>query len=131
MSIARHPNDYEAQVYQGKINSHAAENLGVTDKGIVGMRRNLRKEIRAVRDGGDPSALTRVDDEWMTHAQDTVLPIAPMPGKDDKELMQEVTDAVMAVVFAGDQYAGQERIDYIRSELQKIKSQPQFCNVSG
>ncbi len=124
----RHPNDYEAQVSQGRINSHAAENLGVTDRGIVALRRGLRKEIRAVQNGGDPSGVTRVEDEWMTHVQDTVLPIAPKPGKDDKELMKEVTDAVMAAVFAGDKYAGEERSNYIRSELEKIKLQPQFQN---
>ena len=122
----RHPNDYEAQVSQGLINSHAAENLGVTDAGLIQLRRQLRKGIRAVQEGGDPSPLTRVGDEWMTHVQDTVLPIPPRDDMDDKQLMKEVTDAVMAVVFDGDRYSGQERIDYIQTELKKIHQDPRF-----
>ncbi|MDE0714170.1 MAG: aromatic ring-hydroxylating dioxygenase subunit alpha, partial [Gammaproteobacteria bacterium] len=122
----RHPNDYEAQVSQGLINSHAAENLGVTDAGLIQLRRQLRKGIRTVQEGGDPSPLTRVGDEWMTHVQDTVLPIPPKDDMDDKQLMKEVTDAVMAVVFDGDRYSGKERIDYIQTELKKIRQDPRF-----
>ncbi len=122
----RHPNDYEAQVSQGHINSHAAENLGVTDQGLIYLRRALRKEIRAVQSGGDPSAMLSVDDEWLTHVQDTVLPIPPVPGKEDKVLLKEVTDAVMEAVFAGDHLSGQRRIDRIKNELKKIKHDARF-----
>lgn len=122
----RHPNDFEAQVYQGKINAHAAENLGTTDMGIAYLRRSLRKQIRAVQEGQDPAPLTKVGDEWMTHVQDTVVPIAQKPGIDDSVLMKQVTDAVMEVVFAGDAYQGQQRIDFIRNGLEKVKSDERF-----
>lgn len=121
----RHPNDYEAQVSQGPINSHAAENLGSTDKGVAYLRRKLRRDIRAVQQGLTLPQCERVGDEWLTHAQDTVLPIPPHP-EDDEKLLQQVTDAVMSVVFAGDQYAGSERVGFIEGELKKIKNDPRF-----
>ena len=66
-----------------------------------------------------------MDDEWLTHSQDTVLPIPPHP-EDDEKLLQQVTEAVMSIVFAGDQYAGSERVGFIEGELKKIKNDPRF-----
>ena len=122
----RHPNDYEAQVYQGKINSHAAENLATTDKGIVYLRRSLRKGIRAVANSGEPAPITRVNGEWLTHVQDTVLPIPKRDDMDDKELLHKVADAVRQIVFEGDALDGQERNDFLKSELQKLKTDERF-----
>ena len=48
------PGDYEAHTGQGKIASHADENLRSTDKGIVMLRRLLRSQIEAVAAGEDP-----------------------------------------------------------------------------
>ena len=121
----RHPNDYEAQVSQGPINAHAAENLGSTDKGVAYLRRKLRRGIRAVQEGNPLPASERVGDEWLTHVQDTVLPI-PAFRDDDAQLLREVTDAVMDVVFAADHLGGAERVDYIETELKKIKHEARF-----
>ena len=49
------PSDYEAQVGQGSITLHSEEHLATTDKGIVMLRRLLRKEIEKVLAGGDPA----------------------------------------------------------------------------
>ena len=51
------PSDYEAQVGQGSITLHSEEHLGTTDKGIVMLRRLLRKEIEKVLAGGDPAGV--------------------------------------------------------------------------
>ena len=48
------PGDYEAHSGQGDIASHANENLGQTDTGIVMLRRFLRKQVEAVAAGDDP-----------------------------------------------------------------------------
>jgi hypothetical protein len=121
----RHPNDYEAQVSQGAINPHAAENLKSTDKGVFYLRRKLRKGIRAVQQGEKLPEMDRVGNEWLTHVQDTVLPIGVHP-EDDEKLLEEVTDMVMDIVFEGDQFNGHERIDYIETKLKKIKYDPRF-----
>ncbi|MBM3509595.1 MAG: Rieske 2Fe-2S domain-containing protein [Alphaproteobacteria bacterium] len=47
----REPGDFEAQVGQGGVARHAAENLGTTDKGVLMTRRFLRAGIRAVQEG--------------------------------------------------------------------------------
>ena len=39
------PGDYEAQIGQGPIAIHGAENLGTTDKGVITFRRALRRAI--------------------------------------------------------------------------------------
>jgi nitrite reductase/ring-hydroxylating ferredoxin subunit len=50
----RMPGDYEAQKSQGDIADHAAEHLGTTDRGIVMLRRFLKRQIDAVAAGQDP-----------------------------------------------------------------------------
>ena len=122
----QHPNDYEAQVSQGPINSHACENLSTTDKGVAYLRRKIRRSIQNIQNGEKLPETTRVNDEWMTYAQDTVLPIPMQPGRDDESLLREVSDAVMGIIFEGDQYSGETRAQYIVSQLKKLKSDPRF-----
>lgn len=122
----RHPNDFEAQVSQGPINPHAAENLSFTDKGVAYLRRKIRSAIRSIQEGKPLPQPTRVGDEWLTHVQDTVLPIPPRSDMDDEQLLREVCDAVMDVVFRGDDLGGQERRDFIESELKKLKHEERF-----
>ena len=45
------PGDYEAQVSQGAIAVHGAEHLGTTDKGVIVLRRLLRRAIRNLAEG--------------------------------------------------------------------------------
>ena len=52
------PGDYEAHAGQGKIASHAMENLGVSDTGIVMLRRFLKKQVETVANGGDPAGVS-------------------------------------------------------------------------
>ena len=53
------PGDYEAQVSQGVIASHAAEHLATSDKGIVMLRRLLQKQLDALQAGKDPAGVTQ------------------------------------------------------------------------
>ena len=48
------PSDWEAQEGQGAITLHSEERLGASDKGIIMLRKLIKKQIRIVRDGGDP-----------------------------------------------------------------------------
>lgn len=125
----RHPNDYEAQVSQGPINSHAAENLGSTDKGVAMLRQKTIRGIRAIQNGEPLPQSERVGDEWLTHTQDTVFPIGRI-WDDDEALCEAVTDAVMAVLFSDEAnaLAGEERARYVEAELRKIKDAPQFAS---
>ena len=52
------PGDWEAQVGQGPISFHSEENLTTSDKGVVMLRRLLRRQIQIVKEGGDPIGVT-------------------------------------------------------------------------
>jgi hypothetical protein len=60
LSEAEHrafPGDYEAQVSQGAIASHAEEHLASSDRGIVMLRRLLQRQVELVRNGADPAGV--------------------------------------------------------------------------
>lgn len=61
----RMPGDYEAQVGQGPITSHADEHLVSSDKGIAMLRRLLRRAVATVEEGGDPPGVVRGEDAGM------------------------------------------------------------------
>src|SRR5262249_32513535 len=55
----RRPDDLEAQEGQRPIAVHALENLAMSDKGIVMLRRLLREQVRRVENGLDPLNVVR------------------------------------------------------------------------
>jgi nitrite reductase/ring-hydroxylating ferredoxin subunit len=48
------PSDWEGQVGQGPITLHSEEHLASSDRGVVMLRRLIRQQIQAVREGRDP-----------------------------------------------------------------------------
>lgn len=50
----RFPGDYEAQVSQGPITIHSEEHLVSSDRGVAMLRRMLKQQVQAVKDGQDP-----------------------------------------------------------------------------
>src|SRR5215472_14487325 len=94
----RHPGDYEAQVSQRPIAIHGLEHLSATDRGVSMFRNQVRRGIRAVRDGRDPEGLCR-DPEGLcrdpgvvtaTYCNNTVVHL-PAGATDaaDKKMMRE------------------------------------------
>lgn len=72
----RRPDDMEAQESQRPIAVHALENLAHSDRGIVLLRRALRKAVRDVQAGKDPQNVVRdpaVNRAIETHAWTSVL----------------------------------------------------------
>jgi phenylpropionate dioxygenase-like ring-hydroxylating dioxygenase large terminal subunit len=68
------PGDYDAQVGQGRINDHGSENLATMDRGIVMLRRYLRRNIEAVEQGKDPHGFYLLQEEVPpTFANDCVV----------------------------------------------------------
>jgi nitrite reductase/ring-hydroxylating ferredoxin subunit len=57
------PGDWEAQVGQGPITYHSEEHLGESDRGILMLRKLLRREIETVAQGRDPIGVTRTAGE--------------------------------------------------------------------
>jgi nitrite reductase/ring-hydroxylating ferredoxin subunit len=67
----RVPGDYDAQVSQRPIAVHAFEHLAATDRGVIMMRKLLRKAIAAVEAGEDPFVPGEIP--VRTYSQDTVV----------------------------------------------------------
>ena len=96
---------------------HARENLGTTDKGVALLRRKLRRDIRAVQAGESIERPSGTEaDPVRTYGGDTILRI-PRRTDDEDGFLREIQHRVAKIYFAGDAYAGDDRIEYIRREL--------------
>lgn len=72
------PGDYEAQTSQRRIAVHALERLGDTDRGIIMLRRPMRRNVRALANGETPQICQVPDgDVIRTYASNTVVKVAP------------------------------------------------------
>ena len=87
----RRPQDFEAQVSQRPIAVHGMEHLGTTDRGITMLRNQIRKGIKAVKEGQDPVGLFPNGGGVIpTYCNNTVLRIPPAKTDEaDKKLMRE------------------------------------------
>lgn len=54
-----YPGDWEAQVGQGAITFHSEEHLGSSDRGLLMLRKMLRRQLKAIAEGRDPAGLAR------------------------------------------------------------------------
>jgi phenylpropionate dioxygenase-like ring-hydroxylating dioxygenase large terminal subunit len=87
----RHPGDYEAQVSQRPIAIHGREHLSATDRGVTMFRNQVRRGIRAVRDGHSPAGLCGDEGAVIpTYCNNTVIRIPAAPSETaDKKMMRE------------------------------------------
>jgi phenylpropionate dioxygenase-like ring-hydroxylating dioxygenase large terminal subunit len=87
----RHPGDYEAQVSQRPIAIHGLEHLGATDRGVTMFRNQIRRGIRAVDAGREPTGLFRDAGAVIpTYCNDTIVCVPPAATPElDKKLMRE------------------------------------------
>jgi len=87
----RHPGDYEAQVSQRPIAIHGLEHLSATDRGVTMFRNQVRRGIRAVRDGHSPAGLCGDEGTVVpTYCNNTVVRMPAAPSETaDKKMMRE------------------------------------------
>ncbi len=62
-----YPGDYEAQGGQGPITLHTEEHLATSDRGIAALRRQMKKQIAIVQEGGDPMGVHFDEDKALVH----------------------------------------------------------------
>jgi nitrite reductase/ring-hydroxylating ferredoxin subunit len=91
----RDPGDYEAMVGQGPIAIHANEHLVASDRGVVALRRQLRRASAAVCDG---LPLPRPPVPVPTFTCEVVLPAASTPGPAE---LRELGDRALRVLVDG------------------------------
>ena len=94
----RVPGDHDAQcsIHRG-IARHDLEHLATTDRGIIMLRRILRRGIEAVQRGEDPSGIAAKEGEVITtYSGDTAMRIPPAPTPDeDLQLLKKVAREVV------------------------------------
>jgi phenylpropionate dioxygenase-like ring-hydroxylating dioxygenase large terminal subunit len=101
----RVPGDYDAQVsIHGGVSRHGLEHLAATDRGVIMMRKMIRRGIRATRDGKQlDNRILRNGSVIATYGHDQVVSdIAPAetPEKDRKLLRQVACNVVREAVAA-------------------------------
>src|SRR5262252_8555445 len=93
----RQPGDYEAQVSQRPIAVHGLEHLGVTDRGVIMFRQQLRRGIRAVQAGQSLDGLYREAGKIIpTYCNDTIVRVPPAPTADEDQQLIRVTARKLA-----------------------------------
>ena len=118
----RNPGDYEAFVGQGSIAPRGAMNLATSDKGVVMFRSQLSKEIRNIENGGKPNhASTMFKNNCIpTYGSDTVI-LMHKDDKNDLAAVKELQKKVGDIYMSGDAYPGEERYQFIESELASLE----------
>jgi nitrite reductase/ring-hydroxylating ferredoxin subunit len=119
----RLPGDYDAMSTQRPIAVHELEHLTYCDKGVVMLRRLLRRDVRKLAAGesvtGSP---LRAGGVIPTYCHDTVLRIPEIAGIDDLELQEEVGRKVTQVVVLGEHHVVDDRRERIRNLLREYES---------
>lgn len=118
----RLPGDWDAQVSQGAIANHRAEHLISTDKGVMQLRRKLRKCIKTVEAGGrlKPSPLRFPDDTIPTYCHDTVIRVPGINDENEAKLLQKIGQEVTNIVVNGDYQDDENRVAEIKSRIDKL-----------
>jgi nitrite reductase/ring-hydroxylating ferredoxin subunit len=106
----REPGDYDAVVTQGVIANRASEHLGTTDRGIVLLRRMLKKAIEAVQ-GGHVPAVPKLggDGPIPTYTHAAVLRLPSEAALADPEDLARFGREAAHIIIDSDRLAPQQR----------------------
>ena len=96
----RNPGDFEAQVAQGPVTIHANETRGVTDEGVIMARRQIRKGIRALKQGRPLDWPSRAGANPLpTYNIELVSRVPRKPGTDDDATVRRFGRRVAEIVI--------------------------------
>ena len=116
----RVPGDFDAQVSQRPIARHALEHLTYCDKGVVMLRRLLRRELRKLDDGDSGTRPPyRSNGVVPTYCHDTVLELPPPDTEDDAAMLAEVSREVTRIVVEGSHHAVDDRAEAVRRKVRE------------
>jgi nitrite reductase/ring-hydroxylating ferredoxin subunit len=119
----RLPGDYDAIVSQRPIALHAMEHLTYCDKGVVMLRKLLRRDIRRLTAGEEvPTSALRSNGLIPTYCHDSVLGVPAVSGHDDLELQEEIGRRVTEIVVEGDHHTAGDRLTIVRQRIRDYES---------
>jgi nitrite reductase/ring-hydroxylating ferredoxin subunit len=118
----REPGDYDAQVSQRPIAVHAMEHLTECDRGVIMLRRLLRREIRQIAAGEAPAiSPARIGDVTATYCHDSVIGVPQLADPAaDRDLVRRVGREITAIVLQGDHQSAVDRADRIRRMIRAL-----------
>ena len=120
----RLPGDWDAQVSQRPIANHNLEHLTLCDKGVMLLRRLLRRELKKLADGETPmSSMVRSNGAIPTYCHDTVMKISESRSGDDSKLLARVGKDVTNIVINGDYQSADDRTEQIRQRIRDYVSE--------
>ena len=118
----RFPADSEAVEGMGPITVHRNEHLAPSDRGIMLMRKRLKAEIRAVKEGRAPIVPTDLAANPIpTYGGDTVLHLPRNGSRDDAAYLQTIAKAVLQVQYDADKLVGDARDEQVRAALRRME----------
>ncbi|MGH7035404.1 MAG: Rieske 2Fe-2S domain-containing protein [Stellaceae bacterium] len=117
----REPGDYDAVVAQGVVANRANEHLGSTDRGIVLLRRMLRKAIAAAQEGTVPATPRLAGNgptPTYTHAAVMRLPSETALG--DFEALERFGREAAQIVIETDRFTPKEREAVAEDRIRRL-----------
>jgi hypothetical protein len=103
-------------VSQRPIAIHGLEHLTYCDKGVVMLRRLLRREMQKLAsDAPLQVSELRSATHTPTYCHDTVLAVPLLAGRDDRELLAEIGRRVTQIVVEGDHHSAPDRTERVRA----------------
>jgi len=119
------PGDAEAVEGMGSISAHKGEHLMPTDHGIMAYRKHIRKSIKALQEGKDPTQPKKNGDIIKTYGQDTVLRV-PKRNIDDRKFIKSIGSRVMKLQFDSEKMLNKDRDNFIIKELSNMEKNGAF-----
>ena len=117
----REPGDYDALMGQGAIANRKAEHLGQSDRGIVLLRRQLRRAVEAVRSGETP-AVPRLypDGKVRTYAHELVFALPSQSNIRDLSAVGDFGRRAARIVIDTDELPPAERETAARERIRHL-----------
>jgi len=120
------PGDAEAVEGMGSISRHKGEHLMPTDSGVMLYRRKIRKSIKALEQGKEPTQPQQKKGQTIrTYGQDTVLRV-PKRNIDDRKFIKSIGSAVLKLQFNSEKMPIRDRDNYIIDQLSKMEKNGAF-----
>lgn len=115
----RQPGDYDAQVSQRPIANHNLEHLTMGDRGVMLLRRLLRKDMEAVINGGEPTqSPVRLPNGMIpTYCHDTVVSMPAHDTDGDDERIKEIGKSITHIITEGDYQDKEDRVEQVKQHI--------------
>ena len=118
----KEPGDYDAQVSQGNIANHNLEHLTFSDRGVMQLRRHLKRCIDRLN-GRKPNAQPSIrlpDGTIPTYCHDTVIKVPGSREKSEQEVLKHIGERITGIIVNGDYQEQADRVERIKQQIDRF-----------